>query len=175
MSVLKFRFPLALPRRDSGEVLPAALVALLAAMTMTQLLLSAQAELPASGGVGFGAARFAAPLVAPVEVPAEIMARPLFAPRLAPPQAGGGQATASAIGGAVIAGSISIRGRSRILIRHPDGRVAELAPGGTIAGWRLLRIGRTGVSLARDGKRIEVAFGAAAPAEAAPAQEGNGE
>lgn len=170
---MKYRFPLALPQRDRGEMLPAALALVLVLAAVMQLIFSSGGDLP-NGGVGqSGAYRFILPVAKPVTIPSEIMARPLFAPRIAPAGAGADPAAGNALGGSVIAGSIAIRGRTSLFVRHADGRIERMGPGAMISGWRIAAIGRSGVQLIRAGKTMNVPYGTAAPADAAPAQQGD--
>jgi hypothetical protein len=154
-------------------MLPAALALVLALAAIVQLIFSSGSDLP-TGGVGMGgASRLILPAAKPAAIPPEIMARPLFAPRVAPAEAGADQAAGNALGGSVIAGSVAIRGRSWLFVRHADGRIERLGLGAVISGWRIAAIGRSDVRLIRAGKTMNVPYGAAAPADAAPAEQGD--
>jgi hypothetical protein len=152
-------------------MLPAALALVLALAAVMQLIFSSGSDLPKGVVAQGGADRFILPVAKPVAIPSEIMARPLFAPRVAPP--GTDQAAGNALGGSVIAGTVAIRGRTWIFVRHADGRIERLGPGAVISGWRIAAIDRSGVRLSRAGKTMNVPYGAAAPADAAPAEQGD--
>lgn len=171
---MKFRFPLAPPRRDNGALLPALLAGLLAAACVLQLAAPTDPDLPpAAAAPPTRVARYAAPSVRLVSVPDVIEARPLFAPSRA--GTGAGDASGVVLGGAVVAGSVGYRGRVRAVVRNSDGTIDYVPLGRTIAGWRLVGLGAGAAQFARAGERIDVPYGAASvvqPAETEGEEEG---
>jgi hypothetical protein len=156
MYELKLRSPIAAPRRGNGTLLPASLVALLAAMLMLQLLLTSNVELPPAGPVGGGGAHLRSPHVALVAVPAAIATRSIFAPR----HAGGPAAPSAVLGGAVVAGTVRIGGRAYAVVQTNGCRTVNLPVGGMLGEWRLAALSSTGAWFVRGGERIEVGYGA---------------
>jgi len=163
---LRYRFPLSSPRRADGTVLPAVLAALLALAFAAQLVWAGdEADLPPVLAVSAARANFAAPAVMPVAVPAVVFERPLFAPRQSLTATATATAAAPpALGGAVVAGTATIRGRTFAVVRRADGTVANVALGGRVGGWRLVALGQDGAVFVRSGERLQVAYGAQAAA-----------
>jgi len=95
--------------------------------------------------------------------------RPLFAPRQSPfAAANGGEAPV--LGGAAVAGTVTLGRRNFAVVRRPDGAVSNLAIGGTISGWRLVALTAQGALFVKSGVRRIVAYGAA-PSAQPPAEE----
>lgn len=159
---MKFRFPLSLPNRADGTLLPGILVALLAAALGVQLwAANAEPDLPPVLAVGATRLVTAIPTIAPVKAARVIFDRPLFAPRQAMTAATGfGQPLV--LGGASVAGMVSVRGRSYAVIRRANGEVSNLAIGGLVNGWRLVSLRADGAAFVKDSVRQDIAYGAAA-------------
>lgn len=137
-------------------MLPASLVALLAAMLMLQLLLTSDVELPPAGPIGAGGAQLQSLDVRTVAASPVIAARSMFAPRA------GGKAGAptSLLGGAVVAGTVRIGGRAYAVVQTSEGRMINLPIGGGIAGWRLAALSSEGARFVRGNERTQVNYGA---------------
>jgi hypothetical protein len=165
---LRYRFPLSLPRRADGTVLPAVMTALLAMVFAAQLFwASAEEDLPPVLAVSAARANFGVPAVAPVAVPQSIFERPLFAPRQSLALAAAAAAAAPpALGGAVVAGTATIRRQTTAVVRRPDGSVANIAIGGVVGGWRLVALGQEGAVFVKGRERLRVAYGAQAASSA---------
>jgi hypothetical protein len=140
--------------------LPAILAGVLVVAAGAQILLPHSVELPPGRAAGRVVAAYLAPAVDRIAVPGVILAQPLFAPRRADAGAPGG--IEPALGGAVVAGTVSVRGRSFAVVRRADGQIGNLPIGGRIAGWRLVALSAQGAAFVKEGKRIEVAYGAVA-------------
>jgi hypothetical protein len=84
------------------------------------------------------------------------------------------QAIQAPLGGAVLAGTVSIKGRSYAVVQRPDGGISRLAVGARYAGWRLQSLSSTGGVFAQGKQRISMTFGMA-PAPAATQTEENEE
>lgn len=162
MSPLKFPFLSVLPRRADRTLLPAVLAGGLAVALLMQIVLPAAPDMPSPLPVGTGMARFAAPSVGGSASPAAIMARPLFAPRQAMDGSGEGGGSAPVLGGASIAGTISAGGRTRAVVRRPNGEIYNIPVGGMISGWRLIGLGSGSARLRKDSQTIDLPFGAQA-------------
>lgn len=137
-------------------MLPASLVALLAAMLMLQLLLTSDVELPSVGPVGAGGGHLQSPEVRAVAVPPVIVTRSIFAP-LGKGKAG---APPSSLGGAVVAGTVRIGGRIYAVIQTSEGRMVNMPIGGGLAGWRLVALSSEGARFVRGNEHIQVTYGA---------------
>ena len=159
---MKFRYHLSLPSRADDTILPAVLAGALALMFGVQLWLSgSDPELPPALAVGASQANTAVPAMTPVGADRIIFDRPLFAPRqslTAASQAG----PAYAIGGAIVAGTVAIRGRSFAVVRRPNGVVTNLGIGGSIDGWRLVALPSDGAVFVKNKERRVIPYGAAA-------------
>ncbi len=155
---MKHRFP-SFRRPERDALLPASLAFLLAVAIGLQIAAASQDPLPASGIALMGPRNLAIPSPVPAGIPPTILERPLFAPR---GSVGAGAAVQAErpLSGAVFAGSISRGRQARAIVRQADGRIVYLAPGATLAGWRLASIGQNGVSIVRAGKTIQVPYGA---------------
>lgn len=172
------RYLLVLPNRANRALLPALLVAVLAATALAQMLLTGDIDLPEGGAIGGGLASRGAPpdpgdaVVSPV-----IAARPIFAPRGAPAAGAGDAAPVDQLGGAVIAGSVRIGRLVYAVVQTPGGGAARVPIGGHINGWRLAALSDSAARLARGGELLSAAYGShpATPAADAnpPAEEGS--
>lgn len=164
------RFPIPAPRSDEGTVVPASLLAVLLAMAAVQLWLAGLTEaLPEAVSVRAMSARYAAPSVKPVAVPPSIIEQPIFAPQRTLGGGGGSVDAANPLDGAVVAGTVAIRGRVRLLLRQPDGLVVDLFPGQEYHGWRLTGLSHQGGRFSRNSEAITIPFGASAPPTGGPA------
>lgn len=169
---MKFRFPLSLPSRADGTFLPAGLASVLVLALAAQLLAAGDGpELPPAPAVGAARSNFQAPVYQRVGVPPAIFSRPLFGPRQ-PPTIGDG-APPPAIGGATVAGTMSVRGRTYAVIRRGNGAVINLRVGGSVEGWRLLSLGPSGAVFQKANDKRTIAYGGsglAQPAAEVPEQ-----
>lgn len=137
MCDLKLPVSIPLPRRADRTLLPGALVALLAALLVGQLLMPSAVELP---DAQIGRPLRLAPLVVPrVAIDSEMLARPLFSPNRRD-DAEAVVSKASPLEGARAVGVISSRRTARVYLQAPDGTVSRIAIGGLYRGWRLARI-----------------------------------
>ena len=158
MSILKPRFLITLPPRDSAARLPALLVPLLVGMAALQLALPGGITLPADGAaarLGNTVAQTDPPLVS---APAILARNPLFSPSGASMAA---TAPPDPLNGAIIAGVMQ-RGRVRVaVVQLGNGRIAYLGLGGLVSGWRLVALNPGGARLAKGPREhLEVAYGA---------------
>lgn len=167
---MRFRFPLSWPSRADGTLLPAVLAGLLVVGLVGQCVATGGTpDLPPVMAVGAARTRLRVPTVVPVSVARVIVDRPLFAPRQSVTSAADGNPP-SILGGASVAGTMAIRGRTYAVVRRPDGTSANLSVGATLGGWRLVALGQQGATFVKGGDRRVVAYGASAPvAEAADA------
>lgn len=144
------------------------LAALLVAMAALQLFVTREPEIPeAPFSSAARVARYGAPAAPRVDIPQVILARPLFAPR----RAETANPVAAALGGAMVAGSVAYRGRSRAVLRQSDGSIRYVPVGGSVAGWRLIALQPDFARFAKGGQRLDVAYGAAGVAPPDPSAE----
>lgn len=147
-------------------MLPAALLALLVAAAMLQLVLARDASLPEEG-VGRAAPALAEAAVRHRDAPPVILARPLFSPTRsmeARPIVIGDAADTGPLDGAVPVGMIA-RGRAaRLFLRLPDGTVRVMGLGGSYLGWRLAGLSATGATFVRGGDKRVIDYGSATSA-----------
>jgi hypothetical protein len=138
---------------------PALLTGLLGLALVTQtLVMNREPELPPAIAVGAARLSFRSPVLRPVTVPPVIFVRPLFAPRQSP----GNSLNAGPppiLGGGVVAGTVTIRGRSYAVVRRSTGAVVNLPVGGTISGWRLTTLGPQGAVFEKGRERRTVPYG----------------
>lgn len=170
MCSLKLPFPLPLPRREDGSLLPALLALLLAALLVVQFMIVTPVELP-EPALGAGRNTVAQSIVAGNAIaPKLIVENDVFSPVRS---AGGSSDGASAgpLGGAVVAGSVSVGGRAYAMVIVPGGRISRLAPGGSINGWRLLDLTAGGARFGRGSERLDVAYGGQATQTASADEE----
>ncbi len=158
---------MSVPNRADDTILPAVLAGLLAVLLAVQLLLSgADPDLPPALAVSASRTKTTIPEMAPVVAARVIFDRPLFAPRQSL-TAALRTGAASMIGGALVAGTVSIRGRSFAVVRRANGDVMNLGIGGVIDGWRLVALQAGGAVFVKGKESRVLAYGAAAfaPAE----------
>ncbi len=162
---MKSRFRFASPSRADGTLLPAALVAVLGAMALVQLVLTDPVDLPATGPIGGGGAQAALADPGSRGVPAAFASRALFSPAALPGAAGAAQAAADPLGGAAILGLVGI-GRARYLVVQQGGASRRVAIGGSVAGWRVIGVSDSAALLARGRQRLTRPFGPSGTAAA---------
>lgn len=167
------KLQLFIPSRDNGTVTLAVLSGLLTTALVWQLVAPSTAELPP----------VQAPATSP-STPVDVQSvvarpvldeRPLFSPARRP-GAGGveieravaeGAPPASPprqrgpLGGAVVAGTVTDRGTTRIFLREPGGRLNALGIGSRYRGWRLARVTNTDVLFTRGNSRVVLPVGSA--------------
>ena len=162
MSVLKSLPPLPRPSRADRTLLPAALTALLVSGVALLLALPAVEPLPEGGAVP--PLRLAPLAVASAPVDPLIATRTLFSPARndSAVTAQGSTAVAAPLGGARIAGVTIVRGRARVFVAAPDGKVRALVPGSVYLGWQLAGVGSDSVRFRRGGEALTLAIGSTA-------------
>jgi hypothetical protein len=147
-------------------MLPAALAAVLALAVVVQLMLGADTPLPPAAPGPVRIARSAAPAVPAVIAPPVILERDIFT---RPAQGPAGVAAPTAqLGGAAIAGTVSVLGRRVAIVALPGGGFRRIAPGDMIAGWTLLGLGPDGARLRRGAETLILPYGAAVAPPAEP-------
>lgn len=144
--------------------MPAFCTAVLAVMAVLQLALTSAVELPAQGWGG-GGARSALPVVAHVGIDPLLMRSAIFSPTRTA-IAADGQGVPAPLGGARVAGAITVSGRALAIVQHADGSVTRLPLGASLSGMRLVALGRDGATFASGTGRLHVAFGSAPAAPA---------
>ncbi|WP_211091112.1 hypothetical protein [Sphingomonas sp. S2M10] len=148
------RFRSAPLRFDRQSRLPLLLTLPLAAALAFQLAVPADDDLPPAGPLPGGRRADGTVLPAPAVPPIGMAARSgLFTPP--PPVPAGG----TAVAGPVVLGSIAVRGARAALVQGANGRIARVAPGRMVAGWRLVAIEANAVRLARGTDKAIVPFG----------------
>lgn len=164
---MKFRFPSSLPSRADGTLLPALLSGALAVALLAQLTWTArEPDLPAALHVSAPSARAEVPVISPVVASSEIFRRPLFAPRQSASVAADGPPPPM-LGGAVVAGTVSVRGRTFAVVRRPNGTSFNMAVGGRLYGWTLAALRDEGAIFVKGAARQTMAYGAQPVTEAA--------
>jgi len=168
---LKFQFLLSAPHRDDGTLLPAILVAVLALVLVGQVVLPGAAELPlpvmAAPVAGAGRANSAASAgqIVPVRADPQIVAHNLFAPGRS--QSGAvGKVPGTALGGAIVAGTLGSGGRMRVIVVRPGGAMTMLVRGGVINGWQLVAIAPDHAQFRRGADRLDMPYGGNIPQNA---------
>lgn len=166
---LKHRFPIALPPSGSSARLPALILPVLVAAALLQLALPYGDELPPVG-VALRQKQVAPPPEVPrVVVPAALEGRRVFAP--AATSAAGAAAPTNILDGAVIAGTVMHGRRLYAVVQERGGRIRHVAPGGTVAGWRISGLTPSSARLTRGTEQFNAAYGAIPTGPAAPAPE----
>ncbi len=163
---MNFRLPITLPPKGSRARLPVLLAPLLVALAGLQLALPARVELPVVVGVarvGGGPAPADPP---PVFIPATLTAASLFAPSGA--AAGPGAAPRDPLGGVVVAGVVQRGGARLALVQGPGSALHYVAPGGLVAGWRLIALRPDAALLRRGHDQLDLAYGAHPASPASP-------
>jgi hypothetical protein len=155
---LKLRSPLAKPTRANRSLVPAICAVALTAMLALQLGLTRGVDLPETGWSG-GGARSQLPEIAGQFVPPILKQQSIFSPTRTA-QVAGVVAVVLPLNGAVVAGMISVRGRSYAVIQQPGGTIVRLPIGGRYAGWRLRNLSADGAVFDRGSKRLPLSFGA---------------
>ena len=156
---MKSRFRFAPPARADGTLLPAALVAVLGAMALVQLVLTDPVDLPDAGAIGGGGAQAALADPGSRGVPPAFASRALFSPAAMPRAAGAAAAAPDPLGGVAILGLVGV-GRVRYLVVQQNGATRRVAIGGTVAGWRVIGVSDSAALLARGRERLTRSFGA---------------
>ncbi len=123
-----------------------------------QFALTSDIALPEPGWAG-GGVRGALPGIAALAAPNVLLQRTIFSPLRT---ASGNSETVALSPGIAVAGTVTVRGRSFAIIQTPGGKIVRVPLGGRIGGMRLVALNPTGAEFIAQGKRISVAFGAAA-------------
>jgi hypothetical protein len=165
MSKSKFQFPLSLPRREDGSLAPSLLVLLLLMIAGLQFILTSQPELPQAATPAETLPRASIPAAGIFVAPEAILARNLFAPA----RNGADDAAVGTLGGAVVAGTVKVRGARYAVVVMPGGAVSRVYPGGTVNGWKLASLGADQARFVRGSEILRLPYGgkAAVPSEAA--------
>lgn len=158
---MTFRFPLSAPRREDATILPAILAGLLVLMLASQLAfpsdIASQPVLASSR-----ATRIAGVDAAPIRAADIIVARNLFAPGRS--QTGAlGKVPGTALGGAVVAGTVGSGARMRAVVMQPGGTLVFVGVGGLLNDWRLDRLRPDRAVFRRGADKLEMPFGGMAP------------
>lgn len=155
-----------MPNRADGTLLPALLAVALAATLLAQLGWTArEPELPPALPVSVPVSNFRVPTISPVAASGEIFRRPIFAPRQSASAASDG-APPPMLGGAVVAGTVSVRGRTFAVVRRPNGTSFNMAIGGRLNGWSLTALRDEGAIFVKGNTRQTMAYGAQPVTEA---------
>ncbi len=155
---MRFQFPLSFPSRADRTVLPAALAGVLVLVFGLQLIWTRiDPDLPPVMAVGAALSKVAVPKIVPATTSLAIFARPLFAPRQSAAVANG--ASPPMFGGAIVAGTVSIRGRTFAVIRQANGATSNMSIGGTLDGWRLVSLGQQAAVFVKGAVRREIEYG----------------
>lgn len=125
-----------------------------------QLALTADVEMP-DDVVSSGQARAILPSISGQFLPPILLENSIFSPGRTANIATGDTAQAP-LGGAILAGAVSIRGRSYAVLQSPDRRVVRLAIGATYQGWRLRALTPMGAIFEQGSQKLDVNFGAGA-------------
>jgi hypothetical protein len=132
------------------------------------LVLCLALQLALTGGVEMpeevesaGQARAALPSISGQFVPSILLENSIFSPGRTANGAAGDNAQAP-LGGAVVAGAVSVRGRSYVIMQAPDGRVVRLAIGSVYKGWRLRALTGDGAVFDQGSQKLNLNFGAGA-------------
>lgn len=156
---MKLQFPLAIPTRANGALVPALCAAMLALLAALQFALTSDIELPEQGWSG-GAARAEMPQIAGRSTPPILRTASIFSPTRTA-QGEGTTGAALQLGGAAVAGTITVRGRSYAVVQRPDGQLIRLPVGGRLGGMQLIALLPEGAVFMAEGKRVQIAFGSA--------------
>lgn len=162
MSVLKFQFPLSAPQRADRSLLPGVFAGLLGLLLIGQLFLPSGSEVAVGQQGMVGLAQLASTEMLVPTDPAPILGRPLFAPRQS--MISGSKGPAPVLGGASVAGSVTVRGRIMAIVRRIDGTVHNLPLGGALDGWRLVELTPSSARFRKGGERLDLPFGTVAMA-----------
>ncbi len=139
-------------------MLPAMASAVLVLITALQLLLTREIELP-DAGWSRGNGSVTMPSLSGRFVPTALREQPIFDPRRTA-QAKTASAVADLpLGGAVVAGVVTIKGRSYAIIQPPQGSAVNLPVGSRFRGWQLRSISSDGAQFVKGGAPIRIALG----------------
>lgn len=105
-------------------------------------------------------ARVVLPPISGQLLPPILLQNPMFSPARTATDAKGAAAQAP-LGGAVVAGAVSIRGRSYAVIQRPDGAIMRLGIGSVYAGWRLRSLSTSGALFEQGAQKMTLNFGIA--------------
>lgn len=156
---MTFQFPSFFPRRADGTVLPSVLASLLAVTLAIQFVAADRApELPPMLAVGANRVDLDVPAFAAVSAAPILFARPLFAPRQS--LIAGSSSQTLPLGGASVAGTVAIRGRTFAVVRRANGTVSNIAIGSAVGGWRLIALRPEGAVFVKNNVRHQIAYGA---------------
>lgn len=161
---MKFLLSLAKPTRANHALAPALCATALALGILLQLALTVDVEMSDESASG-GRTRAEMPPITGQFAPPILLERPVFSPGRTAKNATD-QAIHAPLGGATVAGTVSVKGRSHAVIQRPDGVIVRLAVGGRYAGWRLRSLSSTGAIFDQGGQRLSMTFGVA-PAQTA--------
>jgi hypothetical protein len=134
------------------------LAPLLVVLAAVQLALPSRVELPPVAGIARVTGGAMPPDPPPVLPSGALATQSLFAPTGA--ATGAATAPPDPLNGAVIAGVVQ-RGSQRLaLVQGPGAALHYVAPGGTVAGWRLIALGPASALLRRGHDHLDLAYGA---------------
>jgi hypothetical protein len=158
---LTFQFPISLPNRADQTLLPGILTGVLVLTLVAQIMwLNPEPQLPPAMTVTAARFNFATPTAVQVPVSRAIFDRPLFAPRQSAVTAQNSGAPVLPLGGAVVAGTVTVRGRTFAVVRRPNRTTRNMAIGSELDGWRLASFGQQSAVFAKGRERREITFGA---------------
>ena len=155
---MKFRLSLARPTRANRALFPAICAGGLALCLVLQLALTGGVEIPEDSPSG-GQARAVLPSISGQPLPPILRANSIFSPGRTALDAVG-EAASAPLGGAVVAGAVSIKGRSYAVIQRPDGRITRLGVGGFFEGWRLRALTAKAAHFDQGAQKLILNFGA---------------
>ena len=165
--------------REPEARLPALLAGLLVAALVLQFLLVEEPELPPAGAVPAALPRVSQPDLAVGGPAGAILARGLFTPRLASPDAAAASGAAAPppppLGGASVAGSVTIRGSRYAVVAIPGRGVVRMRPGARYRGWTLRAIDEGGATFSRGRERLRLPFGGGTVAPGVAGNDGENE
>lgn len=130
-----------------------------------QLAFVGETEMPDAGWTG-GGARAGMPSITGQFAPKILSEQSIFSPARTA-NTGTDQAIQAPLGGATVAGTVSIRGRSYAVVQRPDGAIVRLAVGGRYEGWRLRSLSSAGAVFDKGAQRLPITFGVM-PVQTAP-------
>lgn len=105
-------------------------------------------------------ARVVLPSISGQTLPPILLQNPIFSPARTANDAKSAAAL-NPLGGAVVAGAVSIRGRSYAVIQRPDGAIVRLGIGSVYAGWRLRSLSTSGALFEQGAQKMTLNFGIA--------------
>lgn len=158
---MKLSFLLYLPRREDDSIFPALLALVLAVLMVVQFLIPDPIDLP-EAMLDTGRSTAAEPFATGDAKAARLIVESdVFSPERS---VGGNNDVSSTgpLGGMIVAGSVSIRGRAYAMVIAPSGRISRLARGGSINGWTLLSLSATGARFGRGSEKLDLPYGAQA-------------